>query len=81
MDKKDNNMNKLRAKLKAKISEKKISRGNKKQKDRVLTDTFREHGIDREEFLKNIEVLKRAGASVQMERSMEYLRKLESGNN
>lgn len=50
---------KLRAKLRARISEKQIGRSDKKQQKQVLKDTLKKMGIDTEEFMKNLEIVNR----------------------
>tara|TARA_B100001094_G_scaffold323278_2_gene373864 strand:+ start:396 stop:599 length:204 start_codon:yes stop_codon:yes gene_type:complete len=51
----------LRAKLRAKLSESRISRSSKKQKDQILTTTLKDMGIDKAKLTADMEAVKKEG--------------------
>ena len=51
----------LRAKLRAKLSESKINRSSKKQKDQILTTTLKDMGIDKDRLTADMEAVKKEG--------------------
>ena len=59
----EKNRQELRQKLRAKIDEKKIGRTNKENKDKILTDTLKSMGIDKERLIQDLETMKKAGGT------------------
>lgn len=60
-DKKNPSRQELINKLHAKIGEKKIGRGSKKQKEHVLEKTLNAFGLDKNKFKADIEAIKKQG--------------------
>ncbi len=52
---------KLRQKLRAKIGESRISRSSKKSKEKVLENTLKKMGLDKDKLKADIEALKKQG--------------------
>mgnify|MGYP003332040087 FL=1 len=57
----DDKREELRAKLRAKLSESKINRSSKKQKDQILTTTLKDMGIDKDRLTADMEAVKKEG--------------------
>jgi len=57
----ENKREELRAKLRAKLSESKINRSSKKQKDQILTTTLKDMGIDKDRLTADMEAVKKEG--------------------
>jgi predicted DsbA family dithiol-disulfide isomerase len=55
--------NELRKKLRERIIERQIGRSSKENKDKVLTDTLKSMGIDKEKFKKDLEAMQKAGGN------------------
>ena len=53
----------LRNKLRDRINEKKIGRTTKENKDKILTDTLKTMGIDKERLMRDLETMKNAGGT------------------
>lgn len=51
----------LRQKLRAKIEERQIHRCPKEQKDKIITDTLKSCGIDKEKLMNELELIQKAG--------------------
>ena len=49
----------LRAKLRAKIQEKKIGRSSRQCQEHVIDESLRKAGIDKDEFRKNLEIFQK----------------------
>ena len=60
-EEKDKIRDDLRAKLRAKLSESKINRSSKKQKDQILTTTLKDMGIDKDRLTADMEAVKKEG--------------------
>ena len=67
MTDKQENLQKLRDKLRAKIGENQIKRCNKVVKKQILTKTFKKMGIDEEKLMQDIEELKKQGNNLTIE--------------
>ena len=61
VNKMENKREELRAKLRAKLSESKINRSSKKQKDQILTTTLKDMGIDKDRLTADMEAVKKEG--------------------
>ncbi len=57
----ETNRQKLRQKLRAKIGESRISRSSKKSKEKVLGNTLKKMGLDKDKLKADIEALKKQG--------------------
>ena len=54
-------MENKREELRAKLSESKINRSSKKQKDQILTTTLKDMGIDKDRLTADMEAVKKEG--------------------
>ena len=61
----------MRARLRAKLEEKKIERYSNKNKMNVLESTFEEHGIDNDKFKESMEVLQKYGKDRDITEGMD----------
>lgn len=57
----ENNREKLRQKLRAKIGEGRISRSSKQSKEKVLESTLKKMGLDKDKLKADIAALKKQG--------------------
>jgi phosphoenolpyruvate carboxylase len=57
----ENNRAELRAKLRSKISESKITRSSKKQKEQILDTTLGKMNINKDKLFKDMEALAKQG--------------------
>ncbi len=57
----ENNREKLRQKLRAKIGEGRISRSSKQSKEKVLKSTLKKMGLDKDKLKADIAALKKQG--------------------
>ena len=57
----------LKQKLKAKIEERQIHRCPKDTKEKILTDTLKSMGIDKERLMKEMDILKKAGGEYTLQ--------------
>ncbi len=58
---KNNNREKLRQKLRAKIGESRISRSSKQSKEKVLDKELKKMGLDKEKLKADISAVKKQG--------------------
>jgi hypothetical protein len=62
----ENNRELLRAKLRDKVEESRIERSNKNIKNKILHQTLKEMGIDRDKLTKDMEEVKKEGLTINL---------------
>jgi hypothetical protein len=62
----ENNRELLRAKLRDKVEESRIERSNKNIKNKILHQTLKEMGIDRDKLTKDMEEVKKVGLTINL---------------
>ena len=70
----ENNRAELRAKLRSKISESKITRSSKKQKEQILDTTLGKMNIDKNKLFKDMEALAKQGKNLEIDQErLKYI--------
>lgn len=59
---------KLKTILHSKIGEKRVQRGSKQYKEKIMNDTFKNAGIDKEKFYEELERVKKSGMQIDMKK-------------
>ena len=62
----ENNRELLRAKLRDKVEESRIERSNKNIKNKILHQTLKEMGIDKDKLTKDMENVKKEGLTINL---------------
>jgi|TARA_B100000902_G_C27149997_1_gene833221 hypothetical protein len=62
----ENNRELLRAKLRDKVEESRIERSNKNIKNKILHQTLKEMGIDKDKLTKDMEDVKKEGLTINL---------------
>jgi len=70
----ENNRAELRAKLRSKISESKITRSSKKQKEQILDTTLGKMNINKDKLFKDMEALAKQGKNLEIDQErLKYI--------